>query len=177
MFGNLIDKLVFGVALLVCLQVPLLVEHYQQFLAGKLDATVWQVDQYAENAKMHGYTDVLAMIKHHQENEDPSVREDAALKLDTLALMDELKAGVAILDQGHLLQKVYYMMQPQHLTDVEKTLENFTPGVPLDGEGLAFGAVVALLVNIIIVLPFVWLGRFLFKRPQPAASAIRGSRA
>ena len=56
MIGRLLDKLVFGVALIVALQMPLLVDHYHQYLSGWYKATQSQVDGYAEHySKANAY--------------------------------------------------------------------------------------------------------------------------
>lgn len=163
---RLLDKLIFGLALLLCLQVPLLADHYQQFLAGQLDATQWQVEGYENNAKSHGYTDAREMIAHHGNNAVESVRADAQQKLETLDQFDSLTYGLSVFAKGNLLEKAYYMFHPDRYAVLEKTLQNFKPGVPLGTEGLVFGVVAALILNVVIVLPFWVLGRLLFKKPQ-----------
>ncbi len=163
---RLLDKLIFGLALLLCLQVPLLADHYQQFLAGQLDATQWQVEGYEKNAKNHGYADVREMIAHHEQNAVESVRADAQQKRETLDMLDSLKYGLSVFAKGNILEKAYYMFHPDRHAILEKTLQNFKPGVPLGTEGLVFGLVTALILNFIIVLPFWALGRLLFKKPR-----------
>lgn len=166
MFTQLLDKLIFGLALLVCLQVPLLADHYQQFIAGQLDATQWQVDGYEANAKQHGYANARAMITHHQHNDVASVRADALQKLETLDNFDRLTDSLLIFQEGNLLEKSYYMFHPDQYAVLEKTLQNFKPGLPLGTEGLVFGVVAALILNMVVVLPFWLLSRLFFKKPQ-----------
>ncbi len=173
MLGKLVDKLIFGLALLLCLQVPLLADHYQQFLAGQLDATQWQVEGYEANAKQHGYVDAREMIAHHQQNTVASVRTDAQQKLETLDRFESLKHGLAVFAQGNILEKAYYMFHPDRNAMLEKTLQNFKPGVPLGTEGLVFGIVAALILNLIIVLPFWWLARLLFNKPRDRYSTFK----
>lgn len=166
MFTQLLDKLIFGLALLVCLQVPLLADHYQQFIAGQLDSIQWQVDGYEANAKQHGYADARAMIAHHQQNEVASVRTDALQKLETLEEFDRLTNGLLVFQEGNLLEKAYFMFQPDRYDVLKKTLYNFKPGVPLGTEGVVFGLVAALILNLMIVLPFWLFLRLFFKKKR-----------
>lgn len=112
MIGRLIDKLIFGVALLFSLQMPLLVDHYHQYLAGWYKATKWQVDGYQATAKAHEYADANAMITHHLNNAEPSVRADAQQKLATIELLAQLNTGIQTFTNGHLLEKMMFMLHP-----------------------------------------------------------------
>jgi hypothetical protein len=100
------------------------------------------------------------MITHHLENDDASVRTDAAQKLYTLELYDELTNGVTIFNEGNLLDKAIYMFNPSRYGNLEKTVSNFKLGIPLTLNGIAFGVIMALLLNYIITLPFIlWTRR------------------
>ena len=154
MIGRLIDKLVFAVAFLVSLQMPLLVDHYHQYLSGLYSATQWQVDGYAATAKAHEFADVQAMIAHHLKNAEPSVRADAQQKQDTVELLQELRAGMDIFANGHLLEKMVFMLHPERIHVVKDVLHNFNVGIPLSPGGLLFGLVFGLLLNVLIMLPF-----------------------
>ncbi|KDM89801.1 DUF2937 family protein [Photobacterium galatheae] len=162
MIGKLLDKLIFGAALLLALQLPLLADHYQQYLAGMYESTQWQVNGYQATAHRFGYTSVQAMIERHLTNEEPSVRADANQKKATLARYQSLQNGMTVFRQGNLFSKVMYMFHPTRLHDLEKTLTNFKPGIPFTLSGIAFGVITALLANLIITLPF----SFLTKRRQ-----------
>lgn len=161
MIGRLIDKLIFGVALIVALQVPQLADHYQQFLSGLYESTKWQVEGYEATAKHHEYPSVIAMIDHHLQNDVLSVRTDAEQKLVTLDIFEQLKAGVEIFKNGNLISKSLYMFSPSRYGYLEKTLDNFTPGIPLTFDGIAFGVILGLFINFLITLPFAFLGRLI----------------
>lgn len=159
MIGKLLDKLIFGAALLLALQLPLLTDHYQQYLSGLYESTQWQVNGFQTTAHRFGYASVEAMIERHLTNEEPSVRADANQKLATLARYRELQAGMTIFRQGNLISKTIYMFHPARLHDLEKTLTNFKPGIPFTLSGIAFGVIAALLANLILTLPFFLLAR------------------
>lgn len=173
MIGRLLDKLMFGVTLLLALQVPQLADHYQQYLAGMYESTKWQVEGYAATAKQFGYADIRSMIKQHQQNSEPSVRADAGQKLVTLDLFDELHQGVALFEEGNLLNKTLYMFTPSRYHYLEKTLDNFTPGIPLTLEGALFGVIIGLLLNIMMTQPCIFLARRFRRRGATKQEKVR----
>lgn len=159
LIGRLLDKLIFALALLVALQVPLLADHYRQFLSGLYESTQWQVDGYEATARQHEYPDLKAMIDHHLQNNVPSVRTDAEQKLATLDTLETLKQGLLLFEQGNLFNKAAYMFSPARYTYLKTVLSNFSPGVPLSVNGLVFGVAVGLILNYLIILPFVFFPR------------------
>jgi len=159
LIGRLIDKLVFGLILVIALQLPQLADHYQQFLAGLYASTQWQVEGYEATAKEYHYADAEAMIARHQQNEEPSVRADAEQKVQTIALYKELTQGLAIFNTGNLFEKTAYMFNPVRFDYLEKTVSNFKPGIPLTTSGIGFGVVVALVVHYLGSIPFILWAR------------------
>lgn len=159
MIGRLLDKLVFGVALIVSLQMPLLVEHYHQYLSGWYKATQWQVDGYEATAKTHQFANAQAMIENHLKNAEPSVRTDAEQKLATVELLADLRLGMDTFATGNLLEKMLFMLHPDRIHVLKDVIQNFKVGIPLNPSGLAFGVVFALLLNFLIMLPFRFFGR------------------
>ncbi len=158
MIGRLLDKLVFGAALLIALQLPLLADHYHQYLSGWYKATQWQVDAYQATAKEHGFADVQAMISKHLHNTEPSVRADAEQKQRTVDLLAELGRGITTFEKGYLPEKMFFMLHPNRIHLLRDVVQNFKVGIPLNASGLAFGVLIALVLNFLIMLPF-WLMR------------------
>lgn len=171
MIGRLIDKLIFAATLFLALQVPQLADQYQQFLAGLYESTHWQVQGYNHTAKNFGYPDANAMIQHHRQNSVPSVRADAEQKLATLAQFELLKQGVTLFTNGNLISKTLYMAAPSRYHYLKKTLDNFTPGIPLSTEGITFGVIVGLLLNLLIMAPIRFANRRILRicKSQPRA--------
>lgn len=159
MIGRLLDKLVFGVALIVALQMPLLVDHYHQYLSGWYKATQWQVDGYEATAKTHQFVNAQAMIENHLKNPEPSVRTDAEQKLATVELLADLSVGMDTFATGNLLEKMLFMLHPNRIQVLKDVVQNFKPGIPLNASGLVFALVVALLLNFLLMLPFRVFGR------------------
>ncbi|RTE66217.1 DUF2937 family protein [Amphritea opalescens] len=175
MIGRLIDKFIFGLTLLFALQVPQLADQYQQFLSGLYQATRWQVEGYQQTAQAFGYTDAHAMIQHHRQNSVASVRADAEQKLATLAQNQQLQQGVTLFETASLIRKALYMANPTRYRYLETTLHHFSPGIPLTIEGIAFGVIVGLLLNLIITLPMSFFFRrigLMFKPTKPNSTSI-----
>lgn len=159
MIGKLVDKLVFGAALILSLQMPLLVDYYHQYLSGWYKATQSQVDGYAATAKTHQFADVQAMIDAHLNNPEPSVRTDAEQKLATVHLLADLSAGMDRFATGNLLEKMLFILHPDRIQLLKDVVQNFKPGIPLNASSLAFSVLFALLLNVLIMLPFRFFGR------------------
>jgi hypothetical protein len=154
MIGKLLDKLVFTVALLCSLQLPLLVEHYHQYLSGWYYATEQQVEGYQATAEAHQFASLQAMIEQHLTNADPSVQTDARQKLVTVDLLAELSLGMDIFAKGNLPEKIWYMLQPGRIGQLGAVVQNFKPGIPLILSDLLYAFVLALVLNMLVVLPF-----------------------
>ncbi|MBY0420259.1 MAG: DUF2937 family protein [Pararheinheimera sp.] len=159
MIGRLLDKLVFGVALIAALQMPLLVDHYHQYLSGWYKATKWQVDGYEATAKTHQFADAQAMIENHLKNAEPSVRTDAEQKLATVDRLADLSLGMDTFATGNLLEKMLFMLHPDRVHVLKDVVQNFKLGIPLSASGLAFGVLFALVLNFLVMLPFRVFGR------------------
>lgn len=159
MIGRFLDKLIFGAALLLALQIPQLADHYQQFLAGQYASTEWQVNGYEATAARFNYPNAKAMIEDHLHNESPSVRADAMQKLATFDAFLALQSGMNIFQHGNLLEKSAYMFHPQRYENLEKTLANFKLGIPLTMDGFIFGVIVGYILNLLISSPFVFAAK------------------
>lgn len=166
MFSRMIDKIIFGFALIAALQFPLFAEHYHQFLSGYYKATQQQIDSYETIAKEHNYPNLEAMIEHHLKNTVPSVRSDAQAKLNTLEIYEELLEGMSIFQYGNLAEKSIYIFFTGNKERLSITLSNFEPGIPLSLEGLGIGVIAGLLINFFITLPFSMLSKRLSRKKR-----------
>ncbi len=173
MIARVIDKLVFTALLLIAMQVPILADHYRQYLAGYLDATNEQVEQYRALAARHGYVSVEAMIRKLQQNPDAIVRDDAKNKAETVKKLLTLQSGLRTLSEGNYYQQAVYMFSPQRLSVLQRVLDNFSPSIPLSPAAVGFSIVNAIILNLLLVSP-VWLVR---KRRQHRQSAFPASSA
>ena len=166
MLSKMIDKLIFGFALLTALQFPLFAEHYHQFLSGYYKATQQQIDRYEEIVQQYSYDTLQEMIDHHLQNNVASVRSDAQTKLEVLNEYEMLLEGMSIFQYGNLAQKSIYMFYTGSTQALASTFENFKPGVPLSVEGLTIGVIFGLFINLLITAPFMLIAKMFKKKPK-----------
>jgi hypothetical protein len=156
---NLLDKIVFGILLISCFQLPLLADHYLQFLSGFHQATVQQVKLYENNATQNGYPNAQAMIKDLLTNQNPAIRTDASQKLNTLSALKDQEAGLLILKEGHFIQRIGYVLAPSRYDTLLVVLDNFKLGLPLTPTDFAFSALLAMLLS-----QLLWFGCFMLSK-------------
>ncbi len=156
---RVLDKIVFTALFLTALQVPILADHYRQYLSGFFDATEKQVEQYQALADQFGYESVDALIDTLRQNPDPVVKQDAANKAETVSTMDELQTGIQTLSQGHYYEKAWYMFHPEQNATLARVIDNFSPSVPLDPMAVLFSLITAIVLNMILWAPFWCVGK------------------
>ncbi len=151
---NIFDKIIFGALLLLFFQVPILSDHYLQYVSGYYDATSKQVEGFKENAAKHEYSDVYAMINDLLINENSVVRTDAEQKMQTMNEYEELTLTIATLKQGNIYERAWFIFNPARFDTLKKVYENFKPGIPLSGNDIGFSILTALILSICIMWPF-----------------------
>ena len=150
---NTFEKIVFGALLLLFFQVPILADHYLQFVSGYYAATERQVDGFKENAAAHQYPDVYAMITDLSANSNSVVRTDAEQKLQIMHDYEELKVSIATLKGGNIYTRAWFMFNPTRWETLQKVYPNFKPGIPLTLNDIGFSILTALLLSICMMLP------------------------
>lgn len=152
---NLLDKFLFAVLLLLALQIPILADHYRQYLNGFVTATQKTVSEYQALADQFGYDSVELMIDDLQQNPAPLVRRDAQNKALTVKRLNELESGLQILSSGHFLEQTWYMLAPQRFDTLKKVGNHFSPSIPLQPSAVIYSVVLALLINAVFYTP-IW---------------------
>ncbi|RYY76733.1 MAG: DUF2937 family protein [Gammaproteobacteria bacterium] len=161
---NVIEKIIFGALLLLFFQIPILADHYLQYVSGYYEATSKQVEAYKQNAMQHQYADVYAMIDDLSQNTNSVVRTDAEQKRQTMHEYEELTLTIAKLKEGNIVERAWVMFNPAKLETLKKVGANFKPGIPLSVNDIIFSIIAALLLSAIIVLPL----RLLFRKKRPS---------
>jgi hypothetical protein len=151
---NIVDKIIFGALLLLFFQVPILADHYLQYVSGYFDATEQQVEGFKANAAQHNYPDVYAMIQDLSVNSSSVVRTDAEQKLQTMQVYEELKASIAVLKDGNIYERAWFMFNPSRWERLTHVYENFKPGIPLSLQDIGFSLLTALVLSLCIIWPF-----------------------
>ena len=154
MIVNLLDKLLFGGILLIALQVPVLSDHYVQYLSGYYEATKHQVEGFRITAARHEYPDEYAMVNDLLQNPNPVIKDDARQKQWTLQTYDELTQSLATLINGNYFERAWYIGSPKQWKILQKVLANFKPGILLSLNDLGYSVLIALLFSALLTLPF-----------------------
>lgn len=153
MISGIFDKLIFGTVLLALMQLPLLADHYLQYLQGYFDAVQKEVARDQALAAKHNYPSVQALIEAHKTSHLPSVKADAENKSQRLEELAQLQQGIRLFSHGHLGQKVTYMLNPSHSQTLMAVTQNFKPGIPLSPQYLLVCTLLALVFNMVGSLP------------------------
>ncbi len=153
MIVNLLDKLIFAGLLLIAFQVPVLSDHYVQYLSGYYEATKHQVEGFRSNAVRHGYPDEYAMINDLLQNPNAVIKDDARQKQLTLREFDELTQTLTTLINGNYFERAWFISSPKQWKTLDKVLVNFKPGIPLSINDLVYSVLIALLLSTLLTLP------------------------
>jgi len=165
MIFRMIDKILFGVLLLLALQIPTFSSQYHQFLAGSFSEINQDVQILLERAKRYGFADADAMINQYSQNADPIIREEMQDNRNKLDEHKELTQAMAIFENGNLFNKVFYIANPNRKDMFLSTLDNFKPGIPLSINDIVFAFVFGMALNFIINLPLYLIQR-LFRKSK-----------
>lgn len=158
LLARVTDKLLFAILLLATLQVPILADHYRQYLSGFYDAQLEQVTAIEQLARDYNYNTVDALLESLAQNSNPVVREDARNKASAIARMREVETGLETLTNGAYYQQAWYMFSPSRKNTLFRVLDNFSPSVPLSPEPVVFSILFAILLNVLVWTPF-WMGK------------------
>ena len=153
MFTRVLDKVLFAVLFILTLQVPILADHYRQYLSGYYDALRDEVSSSSMLAKQHGFSSVEAMLNSLQTNSEALVREDAQLKATRFAQIEVIEQGMRKLEHGHYFDKLMFMVTPSQYDTLQRVLKNFRPSVPLTPSSVIFSLISAILLNLLIWTP------------------------
>ncbi|WP_438498981.1 DUF2937 family protein [Alteromonas australica] len=154
MLVRVFDKLIFAILFILALQVPILADHYRQYLSGYYDATREEVTALSTLAKKHGYPSANAMLEALKQNPEAVVREDAQRKAVMFSKLTDIEDGIRILAHGHYFEKLWYMATPSKTPTLGKVLTNYSPSIPLSPSSLAFSLVTAILLNLLFWSPY-----------------------
>lgn len=154
LLARFVDKILFATLFIASLQIPVLFDHYRQYLAGFYEATRQQVAQLDALAAQYGFASTDSLITHLSENSDPIVRQDAQAKAQLLRTLTDTEKGLAILQHGNYFQRVGYIFSPRRSATLSQVLENFTPALPLTINSVIYSLLLALLLNSLLLAPF-----------------------
>lgn len=154
LLARFVDKILFTALFIASLQIPVLFDHYRQYLAGFYEATRQQVAELDTLAAQYGFTSTDSLIAHLSENSDPVVRQDAQSKAELLRTYTDSQEGLSILQHGNYFQRVGYIFSPNRYPILSQVLQNFTPALPLNINSVIYSLLLALLLNGFLLAPF-----------------------
>ncbi len=125
------DKLIFGIMLLLFLQVPLLVDQYIHYMNGHFKATLSQVQDLRKLVNKYHYTTVHALILDFKRDENPAIREDGMQKEQLMIKYDKLLDAMNTLHRGYYIEKLLLVFNPSRFNILIEVLKNFSLGLPL----------------------------------------------
>lgn len=157
MINNTLDKLVFGALLIFLFQVPILSDHYLQYISGYYQANQQQIANYEKNASLHGYENVYAMVNDFLKNETAAVRKDGEQKLQTLNENKDLKEALVTLQGGNIFQRSWYMFNPTRWEVLKNVMVNFSLGIPLKFDDILYSILLALFFGYLFMLPIKYI--------------------
>ena len=163
---RLIDKIVFAALLILMLQVPIVTDHYVQYLNGYVDATQAEVDHYQQLADTYGYTNINAMLTALQTNQDPLVRDDAQHKQIVMQAHNEAQQALANLRTSNYFEQAWYFAQPAQYQRLSQMLNLYQPSLPLKPQAIGSALVTSLSLYLLLWLPLAWLRQRRKKRRQ-----------
>ena len=147
LIAGLLDRLLFAAGLALFLQIPQFVDHYTQRLGGYRQSLTDAVAQYQRSADRHYGGDLDAMTSDFRVNDTPAMRDMGDKIFADRRKLDELTRGLAVLQQGHLGEKLWYLTLHVDLPVARGTAEDFKPGLPLTMDALLSGLVGGLLAS------------------------------
>ncbi|MBO1256183.1 DUF2937 family protein [Alteromonas sp. 5E99-2] len=166
-----IDRLIFATILVCALQIPILSDQYRQYLAGYVNALSEQVESWQILAYEFDFQSVEAYIKHLESNDDVLVVKDAQNKRATLSDYYNKQAGLKVMTNEQFPQQVIYMLSPNNFNTLKNVASRYQPGIPLSLNQIGYSVVLAILIDILFLMPFWGAKRFRDRKKSKFSSA------
>lgn len=154
---RLIDKVWFAALLILMLQIPIVTDHYLQYLNGYVDATQAEVDHYQQLADTYDYASVSAMLIALKANEDPLVRDDAVHKQTVLQAHKDAQQALQTLRTSNYFEQFWYFAQPVQYPRLSQVLTFYQPSLPLQPQAIGSALATSLTLYLLLWLPVAWL--------------------
>ena len=159
MISGLFSKILFSILFIGFLQVPILADHYRQYLSGYLDATNNEILHYQSLAHEYGYTSVEQMLVALSSNNDPLIQKDTAHKQEVIANHDQAKKALIQLEQSHYFEQIGLFVQPQQYPRLVKVLNQYQPSLPMHLPSIGAALATTISFYLFLILPFKLLER------------------
>lgn len=172
----IIDRLLFAAGFALAMQLPQFVDSYTQRYGGYHQALVDSMAEYQRNADAHYGGNIDGLISDLHAAPAAGIQEIGDKLTRDRTREREMQAGLAILEHGTLVQKLWYLSQHADRELVRATWMAYTPGLPLSFDALLCGLLGAIVLSGLFNLlrwPFSALRRRRDARPMPAPPSPR----
>ncbi|QBY05839.1 DUF2937 family protein [Thalassotalea sp. HSM 43] len=146
-FARLIDKLVFAIAGVTAMQLPALMQQYQQRLSGHLSEAQYQLGKYQQIADEHYQGNIASLIEQYRNNTDPGINAAGDLVYQLVDRISVFSTKLQHLQTGDYIQQVYYFVSEIEHSIFTATLQDFQPSIPLESSAIATGVIGAVLIS------------------------------
>ncbi len=146
---GLFDRLLFAAAFAAFLQIPQFVDHYTQRFGGYRQALLESVAHYQHSANQHYAGDLLLMVHEFRSSPQPALRELGDKIAADNRRLDDMSRGIALLENGSLLDKLLYLATHLDPAIARGTLAALTPGLPLTLDAMICGLIGAVSASLL----------------------------
>ena len=124
-----------------CAQFPAYVQHYTQRLGGHVDEARINVEGWQQIADKTTRGDLVTLIDIYQTNNHEAVVEAGNKAAADVARLEGLENALTELTNANMFTKAYTFLTHVDTDIAYNTLQNFTPNVPTNVEGLAYAGI------------------------------------
>lgn len=134
-----LDRVFAAAGAIAFAQFPQFVAQYIQRLGGHVDEAARNVSQYRATAESAGKSLDL-FIRHLSNSPDIAIAKLAEKISTDVQRLEYLQRALKELESATVFNKLPLFIKNVDMEIAAKTLKNFTPGVPVTAEGIAYAA-------------------------------------
>ena len=169
---GLLDRIIFAAGVLLFMQVPHLIDQYEQRLGGYYQAQVNHLEKYQQIADRQHRGDLSALIYEFESSAKPSVQQTAKNVREISQQAEQYKRDVQVLANDSLLVKLSHLATTLNIEIAQAVMQTYSPAFPLSVEGLICGLVGGILLSLMFNVLFNFPNLFKAK-PKPAKKPSR----
>lgn len=148
-FGNLTDRIITVLLALILSQVPIYMNQYTQVLSGAHMESESTFLELEARAAQYNQT-VEAFLYELTQNEDPKVKDNAEVSLNTVERYLDYDKALRSLEASNAFTRPFNFIK--HFDQRIRTALNFKPGILLTWEGFIYGLIGVILAMILMGL-------------------------
>lgn len=157
MLLNILDRLLFVLAVLLFMQIPHFMDQYTQRIAGHYEAEQANLTKYQSIADEFFSGDIALLVEDFKASQRGSVARMGEVIESSMDRAEALQQSLAILRGENFLQKLSYLAMNSDKAVVRGSMRDFQPGMPFSHEailsGITGGVLSMLLFALTIRLP------------------------